>query len=164
MTNPKSNWLLMMAGLLTLAMFTACAQQNPGPEPLSRTPVDPWGWGAQYGLRQGEVIQGGSKTLVMSGQVSIDSAASPMHAGDYRAQWDLALANVDAVLTEADMTMSDVVHFTIFTTHMDSALAHWDLFKTRMDAAGVMPTQSLIGVAALFLPELMIEIEATAMK
>jgi hypothetical protein len=33
-----------------------------------------------------------------------------------------------------------------------------------MDAAGVMPPQNLIGVSALFLPELMIEIEATAMK
>jgi len=38
----------------------------------------------------------------------------------------------------------------------------WDAFAGRLEAAGVKPPQTLIGVARLVFPELMVKIEATA--
>jgi enamine deaminase RidA (YjgF/YER057c/UK114 family) len=41
-------------------------------------------------------------------------------------------------------------------------MGNFDAIVGRLDAAGVKPAQTLIGVARLALPDFMIEIEATA--
>ena len=41
-------------------------------------------------------------------------------------------------------------------------LANYDLLVGRLDAAGVKPAQTLLGVARLGMPELLVELEATA--
>ncbi len=75
----------------------------------------------------------------------------------------LALDNMAAVLKAADMAFSNLVHFTIYTTDVPATIANFDVLGARLADAGVKPPQSLIGVAALAFPSLMIEIEATAM-
>jgi enamine deaminase RidA (YjgF/YER057c/UK114 family) len=145
--------------LISLVFLAACAQQ-----PLKRTAVDPWDWGAQYRLNQGEIIEGGSRTLFMAGQASLDSDGNVMHKGDIRAQFHLVFDNMETVLDAAGMELSDVVHFVIYTTDIEQTLANWDVYVERVDRAGIQPPESLIGVAQLALPGLMIEIEATAIQ
>ncbi|MBE2235675.1 MAG: RidA family protein, partial [Anaerolinea sp.] len=50
----------------------------------------------------------------------------------------------------------------IYTTDVDQFFANYDAFIGRLAAAGCRHTGSLIGVARLAFPEMMVEIEATA--
>ena len=77
---------------------------------VKRTAVNPWTWGLAYGMNQGEIIEGGHRMLILSGQTALDSEATPQHAGDLRAQWNLAFDNLEAVLEEAGMSLANVVH------------------------------------------------------
>ena len=60
------------------------------------------------------------------------------------------------------MSRGDLVFLHFFTTDIDGFLANYDVYADWISEAGVMPPQSLIGVARLVFPELVVEIEATA--
>ena len=79
-----------------------------------------------------------------------------------RSQLGLALDNVEAVLAGAEMTLADVVRLNIYTTDVDETLTHFEVLVTRLEAAGVTPPSTLLGVTRLAFPELMVELEATA--
>ena len=49
-----------------------------------------------------------------------------------------------------------------FTTDIDGFLANYDVYAGWIAEAGTRPPQSLLGIQRLFLPELLVEIEATA--
>jgi len=148
--------------LVLLMAFGTGGAGNGDSGGLMRTAVNPWQWSLGYGFNQGEILTGGRRHLVLAGQAAIDANGEVAYAGDLRAQMMLALDNIETVLRAADMTMSNITHLTIFTTDIEETLANWDAFGERMDAAGIKPPQSLIGVAQLAFPDLMIEIEATA--
>jgi len=129
---------------------------------MKRIAVNPTEWSIPFEFNQGEVVEGHTRTLYCAGQTSIGDDGQPKHAGDYRAQATLALDNLAAVLEGAGMTFANVIRLTIYTTDVDAALANFDILTEAAKAAGIRPPQSLIGVAALAFPDLMIEIEATA--
>lgn len=60
------------------------------------------------------------------------------------------------------MTRANVVQMTIYATDVKAAADNWDLYMERFGAVGTKPPASLIGVAALAYPGLLVEIEATA--
>jgi enamine deaminase RidA (YjgF/YER057c/UK114 family) len=80
------------------------------------------------------------------------------------AQLLLALSNVEAVLREAGMGLANVVRLNIFTTDVDAFLAAHGVMAERLAAAGVAPPGTLLGVARLAFPALMVELEATAVS
>jgi enamine deaminase RidA (YjgF/YER057c/UK114 family) len=137
---------------------------------MERTAVNPWDWGLQFSMNQGEVTTGASRVLRCSGQVAMapdpdsEMGVSPLHPGDIRQQIEVALANVDAVLGQAAMERGDVVFLTFFTTDIDGFLANYDVYAGWISEAGTMPPQSLIGVSRLVMPELLVEIEVTAAR
>lgn len=57
---------------------------------MERTPVNPWDWGLQWSMNQGEVVEGLTRTLHCSGQVALvpdsdsEMGVSVVHAGDIR--------------------------------------------------------------------------------
>jgi enamine deaminase RidA (YjgF/YER057c/UK114 family) len=130
---------------------------------MKRTPVNPWTWSLQFGFNQGELVEGAKRILYCAGQTALDENAKPLHEGDIRGQTTLALDNLEAVLMEAGMTLSNVVRLTVYTTDVDAMIPNFDVLKSRLDAAGVKPAQTLLGVTRLAYPELLVEIEATAM-
>jgi enamine deaminase RidA (YjgF/YER057c/UK114 family) len=144
--------------LLTLAL-NACATHK-----LERTPINPWPWGGPLSMHQAEVVSGAQRTLYLSGQAAMDAEGSPVHAGDLRAQWQLAFDNLERVLADAGMQLSDVVRLVIYTTDIKATTDNWDLYIERIGRAGIKPPQTLVGVQALAYPELMIELEATAVQ
>ncbi len=129
---------------------------------MKREAINPVPWSLQFGFNQGELVEGGSRVLFCSGQVSMDDAGRPQHADDMRAQIGLAMDNLQALLAAADMTLANVVRLTIYTTDIDEAFANFDALTGRLDEFGVKPAQTLLGIARLALPQLKIEIEATA--
>jgi enamine deaminase RidA (YjgF/YER057c/UK114 family) len=130
---------------------------------MQRRPVNPWTWSLGFAFNQAELIQGQRRLLVCSGQTATDADGRPQHPGDMAAQLTLALDNVEAVLAAAEMTLADVVRLGVFTTDVDRLLEHYRVVAERLEAAGVRPPSTLLGVARLAAPELLVELEATAM-
>jgi enamine deaminase RidA (YjgF/YER057c/UK114 family) len=130
---------------------------------MQRTPVNPWPWSLGFAFNQAELIQGQRRLLVCSGQTATDAGGRPQHPGDMAAQLTMALDNLEAVLAAAGMTLADVVRLGVFTTDVDRLLEHYRVVAERLEAAGVRPPSTLLGVARLAAPELLVELEATAM-
>jgi enamine deaminase RidA (YjgF/YER057c/UK114 family) len=75
-----------------------------------------------------------------------------------------AIDNLETVLREAGSELADIVRLTTYVTDVDAYRQAAPAVGARLGRAGVRPAASLIGVARLALPELLIEIEATAAK
>jgi enamine deaminase RidA (YjgF/YER057c/UK114 family) len=79
------------------------------------------------------------------------------------AQMGLALDNLEAVLAGAGMTLSNLVRLNFYTTDIPAFMGEAaPVLGARLGAAHVMPAGTLLGVASLAFPELMVEIEGTA--
>jgi enamine deaminase RidA (YjgF/YER057c/UK114 family) len=128
----------------------------------TRTPVNPWSWSLDYGFNQAELVEGASRVLVLSGQAAVAADGTPQHAGDCAAQVSLSIDNIETVLKEAGMTLGNVVRINVFTTDVDAMMSTWGDLAKRFAEAGVRPTSTLVGVTRLAFPEMMVEIEATA--
>ena len=80
-----------------------------------------------------------------------------------RAQIIQALDNLETVLRDAGFTLSDVVRLNYYITDVDRFFDTYDALATRLAESGCQPASTLVGVARLALPELLVEFEATAM-
>jgi len=108
----------------------------------------------------------GSRTVYLSGQVARTAEGEPVGTGDLAAQAEQAFLNVATALAAAGASFDDVAKLTIYLV---------DLTESKLPALGegagraaqrlgvspVRPT-TLIGVAALAEPDLLIEVEAVA--
>lgn len=130
---------------------------------MERRIVNPWTWQDAFGFVQATEIKGATRTLVCAGQTSVDANGAPLHAGDMGAQIGQALANLETVLRAADFTLADVVRLNYYTTDVDRFVASAGAAGGRLAETGCRPASTLLGVARLFHPDLLVEIEATAM-
>ncbi|WP_018352691.1 RidA family protein [Longispora albida] len=129
---------------------------------VERAAVNPWPWSAQLGYNQGEVVSGHSRTLYCAGQAAMSADGKPEHPGDMAAQLALSLANLEAVLAEAGMSLTDLVRLTVYTTDVDVLFEHYGVLAGRLAAAGATPPTTMLGVTRLAIPGLLVELEGTA--
>lgn len=129
---------------------------------MQRTPVNPWPWSLKLGYNQAEIHQGTSRQLICAGQTAVDAKGDPQHIGDMRQQIALTLDNLETVLTAAGMGLTNVTRLVIYSTDMDATLQNFDLLGMRLGVANAAPPMTLLGVTRLAIPQLLIEIEATA--
>jgi enamine deaminase RidA (YjgF/YER057c/UK114 family) len=129
---------------------------------VERRITNPWTWQDAFGFVQAHEVSDTRRVLFCSGQTSVNAEGVPIHAGDMRAQVTQALDNLETVLGEAGFSLSDVVRLTIYTTDVDRLLGEWDALLSRLSAANCQPASTLLGVARLFAPEVLIELEVTA--
>jgi enamine deaminase RidA (YjgF/YER057c/UK114 family) len=130
---------------------------------MEKRAVNPWTWQDAFGFTQAFEVSGAKRTLVCAGQTSVDANGAPLHAGDMAAQIRQAVDNLETVLRKAGLELSDVVRLNYYTTDVDRFVEAAPAGLQRLAAAGCRPASTLLGVARLFNPSLMIEIEATAM-
>jgi len=124
--------------------------------------VNPWKWQDQFGFSQAIEVKGAERVLYCAGQTSTNADGSVKHAGDMKGQINLALDNLEIVLKQAGMTLSNVVRLNYYTPSVDALFEHYGALVGRLSAAGCQPASTLLGVTRLAFPELLIEIEATA--
>jgi len=124
--------------------------------------VNPWKWQDQFGFSQAIEVKGAERVLYCAGQTSTNADGSVKHAGDMKGQINLALDNLEIVLKQAGMTLSNVVRLNYYTPSVDALFEHYGALVGRLSAAGCQPASTLLGVKRLPFPELLIEIEATA--
>ncbi|MCW2940758.1 MAG: putative endoribonuclease, partial [Actinomycetia bacterium] len=106
-------------------------------------------------------IPPGSRLVWTSGQVPITAEGVPAAAGDWEAQTRLVMQNVGAALTAGGASWDDVFKLTIFVVDT-SALPTVRAVRDEFIDLERPPTSSLVQVAGLFRPDILIEIEAVA--
>jgi enamine deaminase RidA (YjgF/YER057c/UK114 family) len=133
---------------------------------VERRAVNPWRWQDQFSFVQANEIAGAQRVLLVSGQASVDADGQLLHPGDFTAQLQQALDNIETVLQEANYRLGDVVRLNYYTTDVDAFLSapSQDLLAERFAAAGCHPAATLLGIARLGDPAWLIEIDATAIR
>jgi enamine deaminase RidA (YjgF/YER057c/UK114 family) len=115
--------------------------------------------------RQLSIAQG-SRLVFMAGQVARDAEGNPVGAGDFAAQVEQAYLNVGRALTEIGGSFDDVAKLTIYVVdwNADKYPLLGEGVGRAAEKLGVDPVKpiTLIGVSALGEPDLMVEVEATA--
>ncbi|MEU8358076.1 RidA family protein [Nonomuraea sp. NPDC048882] len=129
---------------------------------MERTAVNPWAWSTELGYNQGELVSGHTRTLYCAGQTAMSGDGKPEHAGDMAAQLALSLDNLEAVLGEAGMSLANLVRLKVYATDVDRLIQHYGVLVARLGAAGVAPATTMLGVRRLAVPDLMVELEGTA--
>ena len=76
--------------------------------------VQPDGWKKPKGYANGVVLSGAAKLVFVAGQIAWDAEQKIVGRGDFGAQFEQALRNVLAVVTEAGGRADDVVRMLVF--------------------------------------------------
>ncbi|MFC8667980.1 RidA family protein [Streptomyces sp. NPDC057199] len=108
----------------------------------------------------------GSRMVFLAGQVAWDADGVTVGEGDFAAQVEQCYLNVGTALAEVGSSFDDVVKLTVYL--VDWTPDKMPLFAEGVTRAaaklGVTPAAPLtgVGVAALAAPDLLVEVEATA--
>jgi enamine deaminase RidA (YjgF/YER057c/UK114 family) len=133
---------------------------------VGRRVINPWSWQDQFNFVQANEVRDMQRMLICAGQTLADDEGNVVHPGDMRAQVAQTLDNIETGLRNAGFELSDVVRLNYYTTDVDGFFeAFWggdDALVTRLAEAGCRPASTLLGVTRLAFPELLVEIEATA--
>lgn len=111
-------------------------------------------------------VASGTKMVFMAGQVAWDADGDTVGEGDLAAQVEQCYLNVGTALAGVGASFDDVVKLTVYV--VDWTPDKMPLFLEGLDRAtkklGVIPVApaTLLGVAALHIPEHLVEIEAIA--
>ncbi|AHH97654.1 RidA family protein [Kutzneria viridogrisea] len=111
-------------------------------------------------------IASGSKLVFIAGQVAWDAEGSTVGEGDLAAQVEQCYLNIGTALAEVGGSFEDVAKLTCYVVDwtpdkMPSLLAGISAAAAKLGSTPVPPA-TLLGVAALDVPEHLVEIEATA--
>ncbi len=130
---------------------------------MERRAINPWPWpGGAFGFVHGNEVRAAERVLMVSGQTSTGADGQPVHAGDMAAQMAQAVDNLEAVLHEAGLGLSDLVRLNYYTTDLDAFGAAATMGLEKIAASGCQVASTLLEVQRLFHPDLLVEIEATA--
>ncbi|HEV2055534.1 MAG TPA: RidA family protein [Methylomirabilota bacterium] len=128
--------------------------------------VTPKSFGAPLGMYSHGMVAPGGEIVVVAGQVGMGQGGQ-VAGGDVVAQTKQALDNVRAVVEAAGCAMRDIVRFQTFLTHagdIDGFMkARAEVFPSYFPD-GAYPPNTLLVVTRLVKPELLVEIEAMAVK
>jgi len=100
--------------------------------------------------------------IFVSGQVSLDGNGSVVGVGDIGEQARQAFRNLGAVLEAAGASFADLVKLTYFVRDINAVRAIRAARDEFVNTANP-PASTLVEVSRLFVPELLIEIEAVAL-
>ena len=129
---------------------------------MERREINPTDWLLGFNVNHGVEVTGTERVLYLSGQTSTDADGAPLHAGDLVAQCGMAWSNLKDTLTAAGMDPTNIVRLNMYTTDVPGFMASAGDIVSIFAGDGCKPVSTLLGVTALFDPEIMIELEATA--
>ena len=130
----------------------------------SHTPVNPWTWQEPLGFVQAVALDTPRRVLVCSGQAAVNGEGQVRCPGDMAGQLDAAFDNLETVLVAGGFEMGDVVHVRLYVTDVAAYFAAQQAFVDRFAARGIPVAATLLGVAGLALPDLLVEVEALAVR
>ena len=124
--------------------------------------VNPWRWQEPFNFSQAIDAEGARRIVFCAGQTSVDAEGKLLHRGDMAAQLDQAFDNLETVLAASGCTLADVVRLNYYVTDIDAFVAAGPVIDKRLAVCAAKPAGTLLGVSRLFHPDLLVEMEATA--
>jgi enamine deaminase RidA (YjgF/YER057c/UK114 family) len=134
---------------------------------MGRTVLAPTGDGKPIGMYSAGFAVDPARLVFVAGQVAMDADGRVVGAGDLAAQATQVYRNLAAVLAEARCSLRDVVKLTTFLVrHEDWApFAEWRRAEyPKLFPDGVYPANTGVVVVELARPELLLEVEAIAVR
>ncbi|WAL66505.1 RidA family protein [Amycolatopsis cynarae] len=109
----------------------------------------------------------GTRHVHVSGQIARTADGTPVAPGDLAGQVAQALRNTATGLAGAGATFDDVLRLTFYVTQwapekIDAFMAGVEKVAGEIGLSLPLPPASLIGVDYLFEPDVLVEVEATA--
>jgi len=127
---------------------------------MAKTTLNPEGLPAPRGSYNLVNIAQPGRMVFIAGQTASDHEGKVVGVGDAKEQTRFILGKIKRAVEAAGGTMNDVVAMSIFTTEVKN---HRDINETRREVlGGNFPTSTMVQVVALARPELLLEINATA--
>ena len=105
------------------------------------------------------VVTSDGRTAHIAGQVALDSAGQVVGAGDFKAQAEKVFANLRQALASVGASFEDVLKTTTYITNLENLPALREA-RGRYFHSARPPANTLVPVATLARPELLLEIEA----
>jgi len=121
--------------------------------------INPPGMSTPSGYTHAVVVPPGTRLVVISGQVALDSTGRIVGAGNMTAQATQVFENLKAALAGVGATFKDVVKLNSYVTNMGQSQALRDVRDKYVNAAAP-PASTLIEVRRLFRDEFLVEVEA----
>lgn len=101
--------------------------------------------------------------IILSGQGPVDHEGNIVAAGDFTAQADQTVKNIEAILNQAGSSLSKVIKVTIYATDLRTHFP--DILALRKKwFTSPYPADTTVEITALALPEMMIEIDVIALS
>lgn len=125
-----------------------------------KTAFQPLGVWRSFGCNSMGLVVGKGRQVLLSGQVAWDDQRHVVGVGDIRVQAQQTFRNIQASLASVGGEMDDVVSIVTYVTTPDGL---GDIHEVRTEFfSPPYPVSTLVQVAALVEPDLLIEVTATA--
>lgn len=125
--------------------------------------INPESLGLPHGYSNGVISEGGGRLLFIAGQIAWDQNQQ-ITSNDFVEQFDRALANVIAVVTQAGGTASDIARLVIYVTnkieYRDRTRDVGERYRKHMGKH--FPAMALVEVKGLLDDSAKVEIEGIA--
>lgn len=117
---------------------------------------------ARYSQVAAVAVPGGGTMLFLSGQVPLDADGALVGAGDFEAQAEQVLANVDGIVSSFGGDRRSIVKLTVYFTDIATQRPVFGPLRDRFLPDGHAPASTAVEVSALASPEWLLEVEAVA--
>lgn len=143
---------------LAITVSTVSAQQ-----PASNVEFfNPAGLGTPHGYSHTAVIDLGTcRMVIISGEVALDKQGNLVGKDDIGIQTGQVFLNIKTILDELRGSMNDLVKIGIYTTDLSNVQAI-RAARDKYINLNAPPASTLVQVIRLFRPDVLIEVEATA--
>ena len=151
--------IIAITCLATVAAWAQTKQRKQMDKQKKQTQGLGMPWETQYGYAQGLKQDG---TVWLSGQVGHDEHGTVAH--DMETQMRQAYANIRKLLAGFNMTMAEVVDEVLYVLDNDAAFAARQKLGREVYPDPMQVPSTMIGVARLNMPALLVEIKVVARK
>jgi enamine deaminase RidA (YjgF/YER057c/UK114 family) len=108
-------------------------------------------------------VSTGQRIIHFAGQAALDTEANIVGAGDFRTQMATCLANIDIGCRAAGISRTDIASLRLYVVdHHEGLVPIMIELLTGFFGADATPPATLVGVARLAMPDLLVELEAVA--
>lgn len=150
-----------LLALLLLTIMPVLAQTKKAKQ-MEKRVINPWEWQDQRSYVQAVEVKNPEGTLYVSGQTAIHADGVSSDA-DMESQINLALKNLELVITTAGYEYKGIVRLNIYTTSTAELWPHFTIIQDWVAKHGIKQATTLLEVKSLF-ETLKVELEATVVK
>ncbi|HEY7965991.1 MAG TPA: RidA family protein [Solirubrobacteraceae bacterium] len=127
---------------------------------MNKTQINPWTWQDALGFSQCLRLEAPTSLLFLAGQSPTSAEGRLVGSGDFDAQARQVFENMRTVLEQAGADFSAVVKIVLYLTDIRN-LADYERIAADY-LPHPKPVGTALGVAALAVPGMLIEVDATA--